>query len=228
MKRILVLAAIAGPLLLGIGHADGWIITQISPAPGSGFSESVIVPIDTDPGVDKIEIHKYFLNLDSNDTEVPILLSMTREAGDQDVIRIIDEIILNLYADANFPQDWIDYHVRLIPSFGQGDASFIDPDQARAVQATGGPARLGGNPSFTDPNNIDWETNDPSQYVPWGTFASAPDNQLVLLGLQIDVSQLAVGETFQFKQWPTTPEPATLTLLVAGIAFVVRRRRRSA
>lgn len=228
MKRILVIAAMAVPLLFGGGSAEAWIITQISPAPGSGFSESVIVPIDTDPGVDKVEIHKYFLNLDSNDTEVPIILNVTREAGDQDVIQIIDEIVLNLYADANFPQDWIDYHVQLIRLPGQGDVSFIDPDQARAMQAAGGPTRLGGDPNSWTAKRIDWETVDPNQYVPWGTFASAPDNQLVLLGLGIDVSDLAVGETFQFKQWPTTPEPATLTLLVAGIAVVVRRRRRSA
>ena len=228
MKRILVLAAVAGPLLFSGGSAEAWVITQISPTPGSGYSESVIVPIDTDPGVDKIEIHKYFLSLDSNHKEVPIILNVTREAGDQDVIQIIDEVILNLYADANFAQDWEDYHVQLICLPTQGDVSFIDPNKARAVQATGGLTRLGGDPNSWTATRIDWETDDSNQEVPWGTFASAPDNQLVLLGLQIDVSDLEVGETFQFKQWPTTPEPATLALLAAGISVVVRRRRRSA
>jgi len=228
MKRILVLAAVAGPLLFGGGSAEAWVITQISPAPGSGLSESVIVPIDTDPGVDKIEIHKYFMELVDNGAEVPIILSFTREAGDQDVLQIVDEIILNLYSDANFIQDWEDYHVQLMVLPTQGDVSFIDPNKARAVQATGGPTRLGGDPNSWTAKRIDWETADSSQEVPWGTFTSAPDNQLVLLGLQIDVSDLEVGETFQFKQWPTTPEPATLALLAAGISVVVRRRRRSA
>lgn len=231
MKRILVLAAVAGPLLFGGGSAEAWIITQIGPTPGAGYSESIVVPIDTYPGVDLIEIHKYYMERLVGSLPVPIVLQFTREDGDANVIKIIDEMILNLYTDVGPSQDWTDYHVLLIsdPFDPNLEVSFIDPNKARAVQAIGGPDRLGGDPSvIIDSNEIAWKTTDSNQYVPWGTFASAPDNQLVLLGLQIDVSNLAVGETFEFKQWPTTPEPATLALLAAGISVVVRRRRRSA
>jgi hypothetical protein len=93
---------------------------------------------------------------------------------------------------------------------------------------TGGQTRLGGTPTAATGTRIDWESQDALQAVPFGTFADAPTNQLVIRGLVIDVSSLKVGQAFELKEWPSVPEPVTLVILGLGMAgFVARRRSRA-
>ncbi|KPK79376.1 MAG: hypothetical protein AMJ81_13355 [Phycisphaerae bacterium SM23_33] len=164
------------------------------------------------------EIHKYFL-LD----KYPLVLKFTRQPGDKDVIEIVDEIILNLFEAEKL--SWQDFHVAL--DGGLNPVSFVAPDLATAWQCTGGQTRLDGVPDIATATHISWATDDPSQYVPYGSFADAPLNQLVLRGLVIDVSVLEAGESFFLKQWPTTPEPGALALLCLGALAWARKRPRS-
>ena len=217
MKGMLKLAALIAVLTLPVASSQAWLIEQVEPAPGAGLAESVVVPFDWDPGVDLFEIHKYFLV-----DEQPLVLKFTRESGDQDTIRIVDEMILNMLTAQR--RDWLDYHVQLLAGPGV-TVSFIDPGAAVALQKSGGPTRLDGTPVSVAADSIAWLTTEPSQVVPYGTFADAPRNQLVLRGLAIDVSDLDVGESFLLKQWPTTPEPGTLAVLGLGVALLVIRKK---
>jgi len=217
----LKLAAVLACLALPLASAEAWVIEQIEPAPGTGLAESRVILFDWDPNVDLIEIHKYFLY-----DEQPLVLEFTREALDQDTIKIVDEICLNMFTAEERP--WIDFHVALLVDQFSGDTVVFDkPELARAWQMTGGEPRLGGVPiATTTVTQIDWETTDPSQYVPWGSFMDAPINQLVLKGLVIDVSGLEVGHSFQLKEWPTTPEPGAIVFLGLGTALAALKARR--
>ena len=217
----LMLAAMAVALIVPAVASHGWVVTQTEPAPGSGLAEAVVLPFDWDPGRDLFEIHKYFLV-----DQQPLVLKFTREAGDMDTVEIVDEIILNMLTPEQ--QAWLDYHVELLVDPFDGKlVNFIDPHLARAWKQTGGDTRLDGVPLTSGPTGISWETTDPGQAVPYGTFGDAPTNQLVLRDLVIDTSNVGVGESFLFKQWPTVPEPGTLALLtVAGALRIMRRRRR--
>jgi hypothetical protein len=219
MNRTLTLAAMFVCSTLLVSPANAWMITQAEPAPGTGLAESLVLPYDRDPGVDEFEIHKCFL-YDGQ----PLLLTFTRQDGDQDTLEIVDEIILNMFTAQQ--RAWANYHVLLEkdPVTGK-EVAFIDPGQATARQASGGPTRLGGAPVSATATRIDWVTADPNEYVPYGSFSDAPDNQLVLRGLVIDVSALATGDSFRLKQWPTTtPEPTIVALLYAGFALLALRR----
>lgn len=200
--------------------ANAWIVTQTEPAPGSGLAEAYVVPYETGDGMDKIEIHKAFAVPDQ-----PILLLFEREAGDQDVIEIVDEIILNMFTESRL--EWSDFHLLILNNpFGEASANFIEPASATAWQQTGGETRLGGQPIVATPTNIEWLTADTGQMVPWGDFSDAPENQLILRGLKIDVSTLEVGDSFILKEWPThIPEPATLSLLGIGAIALMRRKK---
>ena len=216
MNRTLKVAAIVAAVALAAAPAHAWQVTQISPAPGGGLAESLVLPFDWDPGKDLFEIHKYYVAQNQ-----ALRLQFTREAGDQDIIQIVDEVIQNLFA-VQF--DWSDYHLRLEDPYA-ADVKFIDPGDARAWQMTGGETRLDHVPVATTDTSIDWQTVDQAQKVPHGTFADAPVNQLVLRGLAIDVAGLGVGESFVLKQWPTVPEPGTAALFLAGLAFGALKKR---
>ena len=217
MKGMLKLAALVVVLVLPVASAQAWLIEQVEPASGAGLAEAVVVPFDWDLGVDLFEIHKYFLV-----DEQPLVLKFTRESADQDTIRIVDEIILNMFTVQQ--RDWVDYHVQLLAGPGL-TVSFIAPDDARAVQKSGGASRLGGTPVSAGPVSISWLTADPAEVVPYGTFVDAPRNQLVLRGLAIDVSAVQEGESFLLKQWPTTPEPASLAVLGLGAVLLLTKKR---
>ena len=219
LKLALALVASALP----VASANAWIITQTTPAPGAGQAESIVMRYDWDPGVDLFEIHKFFAV-----DEQPLELSFVRQPGDANTIRIVDEIILNMFTTEK--RDWEDYHVELIvDQLSTKKVQFINPGGARAWQQSGGETRLGWVPTTADPNVIEWKTADPNQFVPYGDFSAAPYNQLVLEGLQIDVSELGPNNSFRLKQWPTTPEPSTMALLLTGLlglAFAKKTRRR--
>ncbi len=208
----------------------GWIITQQEPAVGAGIAESVVIPFDTDPGIDMFEIHKYFMV-----DEYPLVLKFVKQAGDQNTIQIVDESIINMMTDQH--RAWEDYHIRLIYNpvnptdrvwFKTADSAFAP----RAWQMSGGAHRLGFTPiSYTTDSyghtvGINWDTSDPGERVPYGEFWDAPYNQLVIRGMLIDVSELEPGDAFMLKQWPTTPEPATLLMLAGGFSGLLLRRRR--
>lgn len=223
MARLVLALSVVG---LAAGSANAWIITQIDPVPGSGLAESTVLRFDTQAGQDLFEIHKYYLE-GFAPSLVSIRLEFMREAGDQDTIKIADEVILNTTLF-----DWHDYHVALefVP-FSGDEVAFNDPNLARAKHRWGGDDRLGGTPYLYSPTQIDWEPA--SKYplpppgwasVPAGTFADAPTNQLMIIGLKIDVSQLEVGDVFVLKQWPTIPEPSTLVVLLAVFAPAALRR----
>lgn len=218
MKRTLTLVAMLVSLALLAAPAKAWIITQTEPAPGAGLAESLVILFDWDPDADLYEIHKYFLF-----DKQPLVLQFTREVGDKDTIKIVDEIILNMFTVEQL--SWMDYHVALEkdPTSGK-DVIFVDPAQATAWQNSGGETRLDGVPFAAGATEIVWYTEDPGQNVPYGDFSDAPYNQLVLRGLTVDVSQLEVGDSFRLKQWPTVPEPTVVSLLAASVALLSLKR----
>lgn len=219
---MLLVAALTAP-------SYGWIVTQQDPLPGAGIAESVVVPFDTDPGLDMFEIHKYFMV-----DEYPLVLKFVKQSGDQNTIQIVDESIMNMMTEQG--RRWEDYHIRLIYSpigndrvwFKSSDAAFAP----RAWQMSGGAPRLGFTPdSYTTDMyghvvGINWFTTNVSQMVPYGEFWDAPTNQLIIRGMLIDVSELEPGDAFYLKQWPTTPEPATLLMLAGGFSGLLLRRRK--
>lgn len=222
----LVAAAAVAAVVVPVLPAQAWIITQTNPDPQAGYSVAVVVPYSVAPGSDNIEIHKFFLQEPDPANPLPVTLTFTRQAGDQDVINIIDELILNLQSAQN--RTWTDYHELIVndPIVSlRGGVTFISPDLATAWQQTGGAPRLGNSPVSATSSQIDWV--DAAQPVPAGLFGDAPLNQLVLRGLLLDVSKLNVGESFQLMEWPTVPEPGTVALIaVGGVALLVRRRTR--
>ncbi|HUT59084.1 MAG TPA: PEP-CTERM sorting domain-containing protein [Phycisphaerae bacterium] len=229
MKTTWWLLGVAALVALPAGPAGAWIITQIDPATSSGYAGSTVVMYDTDPNVDVIEIHKYFIR-DPNGETMPVSLQLmfTREPNDADTITIIDEFILNLQIQDN--RTWQDFHVALLTEpnvvLRGGGVEFVNPGGATAWQQTGGETRLDGVPISFSATQVDWLTSDPNQAVPPGGFADAPVNQLVLRGLAIDASDLETGESFILKEWPTVPEPGTLVLLTAaGLVAALRKRR---
>lgn len=201
--------------------ANAWIITQTDPISGANIVEAIAVPIDTKNGVDIIELDKFYLPGFVFGQTSPEILKFVRQAGDQNTISIIDEMVLN-----QTNASWDSYHEVLL-SEPQGSVTFINSAAARAWQQTGGATRLGGTPVSATSTRIDWLTADLSQHVANGTFADAPANQLILTGMAIDASSLDVGGAFYLKQWPTaTPEPATLSILAVMLGGLVTRRNR--
>ena len=217
--KLIGLAALA--VLLPALDARAWIITQTEPAAGKGLADAVVMPFDIDPGLDMFEIHKYFQR-----DEYPLVLKFQRQPGDQNTIRIVDELILNMMTAQ--ARDWNDFHVVVYTGVDgvSSTVSFTNTAALHAWQMSGGDDRLGGAPVSVTATRIDWFTTNSAQYVPYGPFTDAPDNQLVLRGLDIDVSQLAEGSVFYLKEWPTTPEPAAMTLLALGAGAVLLKRRR--
>ena len=96
---ILLVAALTAP-------SYGWIITQESPAHGAGIAESVVVPFQSQGGVDLYEIHKYFMQ-----DNYPLVLKFVKQAGDHNTIEIVDESIINMMTQN--PEIWSQYHVQL-------------------------------------------------------------------------------------------------------------------
>jgi hypothetical protein len=199
--------------------ANAWIIEQTDPVTGANLAEVVVVPLNSTHGVDQIEIDKYYLPGFANG-QMAEMLKFVRQAGDQNTISIVNEMVLN-----ETTASWNSYHEKLI-SEPQGSVAFINSTGAFAWQQTGGATRLGGAPISASAVEIDWHTNDPGQYVTNGTFTDVPSDQLVLTGLSIDASSLAVGDAFYLKQWPTTPvpEPATLSILAIMLGGLMTRR----
>jgi hypothetical protein len=228
MKRASwIIAAALIAAVLPVVPAQAWIITQVNPDVQSGEAVAVAVPFDTTARSNVFELDKFFVK-DPAGAAIPgpIVLSFTRQAGDKDIIDIIDELILNLQVDQK--RIWTDYHMALVvgdPALvARGGVQFINPAAVMAWQQTGGATRLGGLPSSADATQITW---DGLPTVPFGGFGDAPLNQLVIRGLSMDASKVAVGETFFLKEWPTVPEPATLALIaIGGVAMMLKRRSR--
>jgi hypothetical protein len=219
MKALIVVSIVA-VLAACSTAANAWIITMTDPASEAGLAETVVVPTDTKPGVDIIEIDKFYLR--GFVAPMAVVMNFQRQAGDQNTISIVDEMVLNQTA-----APWDSYH-ELLLSEPQGSVGFINSAGARAWQQTGGATRLGGVPSSASSTEIDWHAGNAGQYVANGTFADAPANQLILTGISIDVSSIGVGGAFELKQWPTAvPEPATLSILAVMLGGLVTRRRKA-
>jgi hypothetical protein len=229
-KCLLIAAAVVGVVGSFTVSAQAWIITQVEPDLAAGNSVAVAVPLGQGPGQDFMEIHKFYIR-DNSEFPDPLILSFTREEGDQDVIAIVDEMILNLQTAQ--ARTWDEFHVALITdpnvTFRGGSVEWLDPASARAYKQTGGASRIGGVPASFTLTQINWD--DSNQPIVPGSWSSAPSNQLVLRGMKIDVGDVGVGEGFLLKEWPgvlglETPEPATLALVVMGAGGLLLRRRR--
>ena len=218
MKALSLTVIVALILSLSSINANAWVVQQTEPSTGAGLAEAVAIPFATKPGVDIFEIDKFYLSGFVPDS-MAVIMKFTRQAGDQNTITLSDEMILNMTQT-----NWDDYHLALL-SVPEGSVSFINPSGASAWQQTGGATRLGGTPLSATPIQIDWGTKDlTGQCVAHGGFGDAPNDQLILNGISIDVSQLAVGESFYLKQWPSVPEPASMAILARLFGGLLSKR----
>jgi len=152
-----------------------------------------------------IAVEKVFVTLDA--------IYMVWERGPQspDLITL-EELVIN---DTGIP--WTDYHIELGGGavFGDDQDPALDPEPYDVVvNAANNAVDLFYSPAI-----------DPVESLSFGTINGVPDASDVM----IDISAVAVGETFTITQYPTVgviPEPATLLLLGAPLALIIRRKRR--
>ncbi len=148
-------------------------------------------------------------------------------------IMIRDERVINRTG-----VEWFDFHIALgVKVPGPNDPTTqkwgFDPDYIFA-------------PSVDNPfENISFEAENLWQGTAYGSYATTPmkldmfdqdgqglpdDGEYYIFGgsqsghLRIVTSNMAAGDYFILKEWPTVPEPATLSLLALGAMSLLRRK----
>jgi hypothetical protein len=216
MKRIgWILAVAVLATMAPAMPAHAWIITQTSP-PDANVTGSAWVNIDHTSTADVFDIFKFF---GTNNNGAPLVLSFVREAGDKNFLDL-EEFMWN--QETSPSHTWTAFSEVLSSGVLFADANAV------AAQQFGGASRLGGTPVLSsDSRALGW-SNASQPVAPASGFGIA--NQLVLSGLSIDASGVAVGGSFTLTELSAfVPEPATLGLIVVGgIALVLRRRRAGA
>jgi len=214
----LVAADSEGSILL---NSKGWQIT--GPSVTNEFSASIIDDDNGNPDVLLIEIVKNFKADWEFGFGPSIILNFNQVADDASTAKKIiinDESISN-----NTDKDWYDFHWVLgtfnVASFDQVETSKMDTDLF---------AQHSWNTWLDDPSDPTTRKEELALFdgvVPMGdAFYPGYKNG----GIVIDID-LPVGDGdnafFYLKEYPSVPEPATMSLLaIGGIAMLVRRKNR--
>lgn len=172
-----------------------------------------------------IEIQKkHWVAPDENGNFSPITLTFVTNSTSEAVpnIRIADETIANFTG-----ADWYDYHW-ILSKFEH--ASFNTDIPVYTGNPPDAPAGVWDVYPFED---YSWELGETTESL--NVFTGVvPDFSVFSPGvysngyLEINVDLESAPERFSFdlKQLPTIPEPATLTILAMGAGAILRRRRR--
>jgi hypothetical protein len=225
------LGDVSFPLIDSQGRDSGWTMTAPSFLGVNVVTDYVHEDDEWCDTYVLIEVFKKFrVPPDEQDQFSPINLTFTQTAPDAQTvpnIRIADETITNLTG-----ADWYDFHW-ILSKFGYASFNTDIPVY------TGVP-----DPPEEVPAGV-WDVWPFRQYA-WDTSQPNTEKLSVFDGvippggvyhpgiyssgyLEINVDLLTPQEPFSFdlKELPTIPEPATLTLLAVGAAAMIHRRRRA-
>lgn len=213
---MLTLASTAGAALYQLGDS-GW-----SAAVDDEWDITFAVDGYTDDGV-IIQIQKRFVGGPDEFGLMPAMYVEFVKDSEEALGNIIitDEYIVN-----DTTENWIDFHLELAvgpnPQAGFSDDFIPSGDQFQTVELTGSNGYNGLPTRFDFYDGV--VVNGPAGE---NTFRPGYASGSMVI---VTNPQLAVGERILLKQFPTIPEPATLFVLLAGLAMVSvnMKKRRSA
>lgn len=206
---------------------SGWTVSAASDLNVNVMVDDIHWSEDPDDSYVLLQVHKKFRAApDEQGNFSPIALTFVQTAADAETvpnIRIADEAITNLTGSP-----WRDFHW-ILSKFRY--ASFNTDVPVYVGEPSEAPAGVWGISPF---GAYGWELGPTTEelrvydgVIPnWGSYYPGIHSSGAL-EINVDLPGAPKNFSFDLKELPTIPEPATLALLAAGSALMIRKRRRA-